>query len=94
MVVFGVACVTTAAALPPSTPGVVVRPLNKQQAILKDGNIRGALTSVLGPDFILHPHRHVHEAFPGKQEQPLHQVSQSLKRIAYSIRQTVGWPNR
>lgn len=43
------------------------------QTVLKDNHIRGALTSLLGPSYSLHPHRHVHETFPGKETQPLHQ---------------------
>lgn len=51
----------------------IVPRIDKLQTVLKDGHVRGALTSILGPDFMLHPHRHVHESFPGKETQPLHQ---------------------
>jgi hypothetical protein len=55
-------------------PGNNVLPrIDKLQAVLKDGRVRGALTSVLGPGYVLHPHRHAHESFPGKEKQPLHQ---------------------
>ena len=33
-----------------------------------------ALQSILGPNYMLHSHRHAHESFPGKDRQPLHQV--------------------
>ena len=39
--------------------------------LLTEPNVRGALTSILGPDYYLHFHRHDHFNFPGD-VQPLH----------------------
>lgn len=37
--------------------------------------VRGALTSVVGPDYIMHPHRHCHYTFPGRKVQSWHKDS-------------------
>ncbi|MEZ4862899.1 MAG: HEAT repeat domain-containing protein [Caldilineaceae bacterium] len=37
--------------------------------------IRGALTSVLGPEYIMHPHRHCHFTEPGRKTQSWHKDS-------------------
>ena len=43
------------------------------QQILDDPNVRGALTSLLGPDYYMQPHRHPHYNPPGSKGQGLHQ---------------------
>ncbi len=37
--------------------------------------VRGALISVLGPDYVMHPHRYAHRNLPGSQAQRLHKDS-------------------
>ncbi len=37
--------------------------------------VRGALTSVLGPNYIMHPHRHCHYSEPGRKTQSWHKDS-------------------
>ncbi|HMN29402.1 MAG TPA: phytanoyl-CoA dioxygenase family protein, partial [Caldilineaceae bacterium] len=37
--------------------------------------VHGALTSILGPNYIMHPHRHCHLTPPGKQPQNYHKDS-------------------
>ncbi len=43
------------------------------QEVLDDPNVRGALTSLLGPDYYMQPHRHPHYNPPGSKGQGLHQ---------------------
>ena len=43
------------------------------QQIFDDPNVRGALTSLLGPDYYMQPHRHPHYNPPGSKGQGLHQ---------------------
>ena len=43
------------------------------QQIFEDPNVRGALTSLLGPDYYMQPHRHPHYNPPGSKGQGLHQ---------------------
>lgn len=45
------------------------------QAVFKHPVIRGALTSVLGPEYIMHPHRHCHFTEPGRKVQSWHKDS-------------------
>ena len=45
------------------------------QEVFKHPVIRGALTSVLGPDYIMHPHRHCHFTEPGRRVQSWHKDS-------------------
>lgn len=45
------------------------------QEVFKHPAIRGALTSVLGPDYIMHPHRHCHFTAPGRKVQSWHKDS-------------------
>ncbi len=45
------------------------------QEIFHHPAIRGALTSVLGPDYIMHPHRHCHFTLPGRKTQSWHKDS-------------------
>lgn len=49
-------------------PGNNILPaVPEMQQILDSPRIRGALASVLGPKFVLHPHRYVHNNEPGEQ---------------------------
>ncbi|MAN23969.1 MAG: hypothetical protein CME10_06845 [Gemmatimonadetes bacterium] len=43
--------------------------------ILKDPNVHGALSSLLGPDYIVHPHRHCHQNVSDSKGQNMHQDS-------------------
>lgn len=45
------------------------------QEVFQHPAIRGALTSVLGPDYIMHPHRHCHFTAPGRKVQSWHKDS-------------------
>ncbi|MEZ4729585.1 MAG: HEAT repeat domain-containing protein [Caldilineaceae bacterium] len=45
------------------------------QEVFRHPVIRGALTSVLGPDYIMHPHRHCHFTEPGRKVQSWHKDS-------------------
>ena len=45
------------------------------QEVFDQPVVRGALTSILGPDYIMHPHRHCHANEPGSSGQNFHQDS-------------------
>ncbi len=45
------------------------------QEVFKHPVIRGALSSVLGPEFVMHPHRHCHFTEPGRKVQTWHKDS-------------------
>lgn len=45
------------------------------QEVFKHPVLRGALTSVLGPEYIMHPHRHCHFTEPGRKVQSWHKDS-------------------
>lgn len=45
------------------------------QEVFRHPVIRGALTSVVGPNYILHPHRHCHFTEPGRKVQNWHKDS-------------------
>ena len=45
------------------------------QQILQDPGVDGALQSLLGPDYLLHPHRHCHHNVQGSGGQNMHQDS-------------------
>src|SRR5262245_26844864 len=42
------------------------------QRVVDDPAVRGALTGILGPTFVAHPHRHCHLNPPGSEGQRLH----------------------
>jgi hypothetical protein len=42
------------------------------QRVVDDPAVRGALSSILGPTFVAHPHRHAHLNLPGSAGQRLH----------------------
>jgi hypothetical protein len=44
--------------------------------------VHGALHSLLGPDYYLHLHRHVHDTYPGTKDQGLHKDSLYNSRFA------------
>ncbi len=49
-------------------PGNNILPtVPEMQQVLASSRVRGALSSVLGPEYILHPHRYVHNNEPGEQ---------------------------
>jgi HEAT repeat protein len=43
--------------------------------VFADPAVRGALTSVLGPDYVMHPHRALHSNPPGSEAQRMHKDS-------------------
>lgn len=45
------------------------------QQVFQHPAVRGALTSVLGPDYVMHPHRHCHYTYPGRKVQSWHKDS-------------------
>lgn len=45
------------------------------QAIFRHPTIQGALTSVLGSNYLMHPHRHCHFTLPGRKVQSWHKDS-------------------
>lgn len=45
------------------------------QAVFDDPAVSGALTSVLGPDYVMHPHRALHNNVPGSGAQNMHKDS-------------------
>ena len=57
-------------------PGNEILELNPAlRLILADPAVRGALQSILGPDFFLHPHRHCHQNVSGTPAQHNHKDS-------------------
>ena len=57
-------------------PGNNVLPrIPEIQEVFDQPVIRGAFTSILGPDYIMHPHRHPHHNLPGSQTQSWHKDS-------------------
>ncbi len=45
------------------------------QEVFQHPVIRGGLTSILGTDYIMHPHRHCHYTYPGRKVQSWHKDS-------------------
>lgn len=45
------------------------------QEVFRHPTIRGALTSVVGPNYLMHPHRHCHFTLPGRKVQSWHKDS-------------------
>jgi hypothetical protein len=43
--------------------------------VFADPVVRGALTSVVGPDYVMHPHRALHNNIPGSDAQRMHKDS-------------------
>ena len=44
----------------------IVPMVPKLHDVLNDANLKTALTTLLGPNYLIHPHRHCHTNFPGK----------------------------
>lgn len=53
----------------------IVPRLSEVGEIVENRVVRGALTSVLGDDYTIHPHRHCHFTFPGRKVQGWHKDS-------------------
>ncbi len=69
-----------------SNPGNNVLPMVPEMyEVLNSSVIRGALASVLGPDYVLHPHRFVHNNEPGKIDES------GAARVGEGSRSFVGW---
>ena len=49
--------------------------LPEMQKVFTDSALKGAMVSILGPDYYLHPHRHCHENPPDSGEQVMHMDS-------------------
>lgn len=59
-----------------SNPGNNILPrLPKLHHVFDDPVVSGAITSLLGPRYLLHPHRHPHQTPPGKDAQNWHKDS-------------------
>ena len=52
------------------------------QQVFSDPAVHGAMVSILGPDYYLHPHRHCHENTPDSGEQGMHKDSLHNSRFA------------
>jgi HEAT repeat protein len=60
----------------PQNPGNNLLPLVPElNRIFADPVVRGALTSVIGPDYVMHPHRALHNNPPGSDPQRFHKDS-------------------
>ena len=44
------------------------------QQVIEDPVVDGALKAILGDNYELHPHRHLHRTFPGRDIQSWHRV--------------------
>jgi hypothetical protein len=61
-------------------PGNNILPVVPElQAVFDEPRIRGALTSILGPDYAMHPHRHCHLNLSGSDGQKLHKDAFSVR---------------
>ena len=57
-------------------PGNNILPrLSEVNDVFQSPVIQGALTSVVGPGYVMHPHRHCHYTFPGRKVQGWHKDS-------------------
>ena len=57
-------------------PGNNILPrLSEVNEIFQHPVIRGALSSVLGPNYMVHPHRHCHFTYPGRKVQEIGRAS-------------------
>jgi HEAT repeat protein len=60
----------------PVNPGNNLLPFVPElNAVFGDPAVKGALTSVLGPDYVMHPHRALHNNMPGSDAQEMHKDS-------------------
>lgn len=57
-------------------PGNNILPrLYEVHEVFQHAVVRGALTSILGPNYLMHPHRHCHFTYPGRKVQGWHKDS-------------------
>jgi len=69
-----------------SNPGNNVLPMIPEMyEVLNSSVVRGALTGILGPDYVLHPHRFVHNNEPGKID------DSGAARVGEGSHSFVGW---
>lgn len=67
----------------PSNPGDgIYDAVPKLQRVYESPEMVGALTSLLGPDYAMFPHRHCHRNSPGTPSQQIHQDNLNDLRIA------------
>ncbi len=70
----------TVAACASGNPGNNILPLVPElQTIVDEPRVRGALASILGPDYAMHPHRHCHVNLTGSDGQRLHKDAFSVR---------------
>jgi hypothetical protein len=70
----------TVAALASGNPGNNILPVVPElQTIFDEPRVRGALSSILGPDYAMHPHRHCHVNAMGSDGQRLHKDAFSVR---------------
>ena len=70
----------TLAAFASGNPGNNILPLVPElQTIFEEPRVRGALASILGPDYAMHPHRHCHVNLTGSDGQRLHKDAFSVR---------------
>ena len=70
----------TVAAFASGNPGNNILPLVPElQTIFDEPRVRGALASILGPDYAMHPHRHCHVNLTGSDGQRLHKDAFSVR---------------
>lgn len=60
---------------PDSLGNNILPKLPALQQVYEHPIVRGAIQSLLGPSYEMHPHRHAHVSPPGKQPQPWHRDS-------------------
>ena len=61
-------------------PGNNILPMVPElRAIFEQPHVRGALASILGPDYAMHPHRHCHVNLTGSDGQRLHKDAFSVR---------------
>ena len=70
----------TLAAFASGNPGNNILPMVPElQTIFEEPRVRGALASILGPDYAMHPHRHCHVNLTGSDGQRLHKDAFSVR---------------
>ena len=70
----------TRSAFASGNPGNNILPLIPElQTIFEEPRVRGALTSILGHDYAMHPHRHCHVNSSGSEGQRLHKDAFSVR---------------
>ncbi len=70
----------TRSAFTSGNPGNNILPLIPElTTVLEEPRVRGALSSILGPDYAMHPHRHCHVNSSGSEGQRLHKDAFSVR---------------